>query len=273
MLSELKLGKYNFKMKTLFIVVPVYNEAGNIETLMSAFEDLIDEFPQFNLEIIVVDDGSQDNTTQAIQTYGANLPIQILTHTTNHGPGTAFATAFTHLADKMDDDDWVITIEGDNTSRHELIRTMLRRAQEECYEVIFASPYMYGGGVVNTTALRVILSKIANTFVKEILGLTGIVTVSSFFRLYRASTLRKLQAEYGLGIVEFSGFECMVEMTMKMINLGIKISEVPMVLDTSRRVGKSKMKILRTIRGYLSLYSKRQTWKRNADASVETVRL
>ena len=136
---------------------------------------------------------------------------------------------------------------------------MLTRTGEG-FEAVFASPYMYGGGLTQTSFLRKLLSSGANLIVKDLLDIQGILTVSSFFRLYRASTLRRLQAVFGPGIVERTGFESMVEMVMKMTMLKITISEVAMVLDSSRRKGKSKMKILRTIRGYLVLWRYKQGW-------------
>ncbi len=50
-----------------------------------------------------------------------------------------------------------------------------------------------------------------------------------------------------------AGFECMVEILYRAARLGLRISEVPMVLDGSRRVGKSKMKVVRTSVAYLGL--------------------
>jgi dolichol-phosphate mannosyltransferase len=107
---------------------------------------------------------------------------------------------------------------------------------------------------------------VANVFVKEVLGLTGIATVSSFYRLYRGRVILDLQRCYGPGIVERAGFECMVEMLLKMVYLRTTISEVPMTLDTSLRVGASKMKVLRTIAGYLRLRHDRRRWRAAAVA-------
>jgi hypothetical protein len=101
----------------------------------------------------------------------------------------------------------------------------------------------------------------ANAFVKEFLGIHGILTMSSFFRLYRGRVLRRLQAHYGARIIERSGFECMVELLLKMIYLQTTISEVPMVLDTGLRVGKTKMRIGRTIRGYLAISTRTKGWR------------
>ncbi len=247
---------------SLYIVVPVLNEAENLPRLFQSFRVLCDDYAgELALRIILVDDGSTDGTADVARSLAGGLALDVLSHPVNYGPGRAFNTAFSHLAPLLTPQDWVLTMEGDNTSRHELVRTMLRRAQAEHYEVILASPYLYGGGVLHTSALRVILSKVANTFVKELLGINGIVTVSSFFRLYRASALLQLQAHYAPGILEMPGFECMVELVIKMVNLNLTISEVPLVLDTKLRAGKSKMKIMRTIRGYLRLYLHLKRWK------------
>lgn len=244
----------------LFIVVPVFNEALNLPRLFEGFRELeLQLRDQYALRFILVDDGSDDGTPDLARQLSSGLALDILSHKQNMGPGTAFATAFAFLSKTMNADDWVITMEGDNTSRHGLIRQMLRRA-EEGFDAVFASPYMYGGGLAHTTLLRRFLSSVANLVVKDMLNVQGILTVSSFFRLYRAATLFRLQSVFGPGIVERSGFESMVEMTMKMTMLGISISEVAMRLDSSLRKGKSKMKILRTIYGYFALWGCKKRW-------------
>ncbi len=257
----------------LFIVTPVYNEALNLPELFSGFREIEHQLrDKFVLNFIIVDDGSDDGTPEIARKSANELSLEILAHSANLGPGTAFATAFAHLSKTMSDNDWAITMEGDNTSRHSLIHQMLRRA-EEGFDAVFASPYMYGGGLSQTSLLRRFLSSGANLVVKDMLNVQGILTVSSFFRLYRATTLFRLQATFGPGIVERRGFESMVEMTMKMTMLGITISEVAMRLDSSLRKGKSKMKILRTIFGYIALWSCKDRWIKAAGFAVKPHRL
>lgn len=247
-------------MERLFVVVPVFNESQNIPTLFRALDSLAGELGgRFAMRFVLVDDGSDDGTADVAQRAKGALELTVLSHERNQGPGAAFATGFTYLAGQMGEGDWVITMEGDNTSRHELIKQMLVRSNEG-FDAVFASPYMYGGGITQTTFIRKLLSSGANLVVKDLLDIQGILTVSSFFRLYRARTLMRMQQVFGPGIVERRGFESMVEMVMKMTMLRLTVSEVAMVLDSSRRKGKSKMKLLRTIMGYLALWRYKQGW-------------
>jgi dolichol-phosphate mannosyltransferase len=242
------------------IVVPVFNEAPNIPALFAGFRDLQGELAsRFAVRYVLVDDGSSDDTVAVARREAAGLDLTVLEHGANRGPGAAFATGFSHLAEGLREGDWVITMEGDNTSRHSLIRQMFTRAAEG-FDVVLASPYMYGGGFTQTSFLRKFLSSGANLVVKDLLDIQGILTVSSFFRLYRGAALLRLQRVFGPGIVERAGFESMVEMVMKMAMLRLTISEVAMQLDSSLRKGKSKMKILRTIVGYLALWRCKAAW-------------
>ena len=254
----------------LYIVVPVFNEAPNLERLFDGLRAATHEASALDVSVVLVDDGSSDGTPDLARTLAEGMDLTVLTHDTNRGPGHAFGTAFAHLASRLRPHDLVVTMEGDNTSRTELIGKMLLRA-EEGHDAVFASPYMYGGGILHTRATRVLLSHIANAFVKEFFGVHGLLTVSSFFRLYRAECLRRLQECYGERIVERNGYESMVELVMKMVYLGMSISELPMVLDGTRRAGRSKLNIRRTVIGYLSLLGRKRAWRQRA--AMEAVSL
>jgi dolichol-phosphate mannosyltransferase len=248
----------------LYLVTPVFNEVQNLPRLFEAFRETRAEHRgEFETAIVLVDDGSADGTAATARRLARGLDLTVLEHPRNLGPGAAFGTAFAYLGPRLAEDDRVVTLEGDNTSRHELLRQMLRRL-EEGHDAVFASPYMYGGGIVHTHPLRILISHLANTFVKEFLGVHGLLTVSSFYRVYRAPCLLRLQAHYGARVLERAGFESMVELVIKMTYLEMGISEVPMVLDTSRRAGKSKLRIGRTMVGYLLLYRRKRRWRQLA---------
>jgi len=245
----------------LFFIIPVLNESPNIPRLMSNLEELRASLDgQFECRIIFVDDGSTDDTSARIMQHSGSLSVEVLTHQSNCGPGAAFGTGFEHLHSVLGQTDWAVTLEGDNTSRIQTLHQMLVRRLEG-FDVVLASPYMYGGGIIQTSLFRIFLSHMANTLIKELLGIRGILTMSSFYRLYSAPVVMRLQQRYGLRIVEASGFECMVELLAKLIRVEATISEVAMPLDGSQRLGKSKMRILRTICGYFRLFTLAGSWK------------
>lgn len=247
----------------LYIVLPALDEAPNIPRVFSELHEFVGGRQGLTPSVVLVDDGSTDGTGEAAREAAAGLELRVLRHEQPQGPGRAFATAFEELAGRLDADDLVLTLEADNTSRLDILDAMLHRLGEG-YDTVLASPYMYGGAIVQTDPFRVLISHVANAFVKEFLGIHGLMTVSSFYRLYRGSLLSRLQESYGPMIVERPGFECMVEMTLKMVYLDATISEVPLVLDSSRRVGRSKMRVARTARGYLGVARHKQRWQRAA---------
>jgi len=256
--------------RRLYVVIPALDEAPNLERLFHdlAAAERVAASHDLAFHTVLVDDGSTDGTADvAVRAADAEgVGLTIVRHECRSGPGRAFASGFAAIEERLDEQDYVLTLESDNTSRLELLDVMLRRSSEG-YDAVFASPYTYGGGIVGATRARTFLSHIANSFVKAFLDIRGLMTVSSFYRLYRGSTIRRLQRDYGVGIVERRGFESMVELALKMIYLRMSISEVPMLLDSGRRVGKSKMRITRTALGYVALFRHKRRWRRVAGRS------
>jgi dolichol-phosphate mannosyltransferase len=247
-------------VRTVYVVAPVFDEERNVPALLDGWRQLARALAPDRFVGLLVDDGSRDGTVAAIEAARGDLPVEVLLHGTNRGPGAAFGTAFEALAPRLADEDAVVTAEGDNTSRIELVGKMLGRLWREDLDLVLASPHSYGGGFTHTTGVRVLLSLFASGYVRGLLGLGGINTTSSFFRAIRGSALRALQECYGPRIVERDGFDCMVEMLIKASAMGMSISEIAMKLDTSRREGVSKMRVLRTIQSYGGLFGAHRRW-------------
>jgi dolichol-phosphate mannosyltransferase len=128
---------------------------------------------------------------------------------------------------------------------------MLNRARAGA-ELVLASWVM-----VNVSRFRRILSGGAAMVINRILGVDA-KTVSSFYRVYRASTLRAASARWGDSLIREPGFACKAELLSKLASIGTAIEEVDVGLDTSRRVGESKMPILRTIFAYWRLMARQR---------------
>jgi dolichol-phosphate mannosyltransferase len=242
-------------MKKIHVITPVFNEEENIENLLIGWNLLINSLPQFDFHFYLVDDGSTDQTCNELETRKGKLQINVLKHPVNKGPGEAFATGFAHLAKVMKPNELVVTMEGDNTSRIETLMRMISRLENENLDVVLASPFTYGGYIkTDKSLLRTFISTIANSLIKLVLGIRGIHTFSSFFRVYRTEAISDLQKSFGDRIIYVTGFEGIVELLAKIIYLQQSLSEVPLQLDWSLRKGKSKLKIVRTSLGYFRLF-------------------
>jgi dolichol-phosphate mannosyltransferase len=75
------------------------------------------------------------------------------------------------------------------------------------------------------------------------------------YRAYNIGFLRRAQSVWGR-LVSVTGFECMAEILAKFSRLKPSAGEYPLVLHYELKAGSSKMNVLRTIRGYVSLLKK-----------------
>ena len=110
-------------------------------------------------------------------------------------------------------------MEGDQTSDPAVLLRMLHRVWEEGDDIVLASCYLYGGGIRGTNLHRIGLSHIANGLMKKALGLSGLATLSSFYRVYQVSALQAMHARWGDGFISTRGFECMVEVLYRAAQL------------------------------------------------------
>ena len=229
-------------------VIPAFNEEGNIPRLL---EDLESRPALWEGGwVVLVDDGSSDGTVAAARAHEGDLPIEILCQEQNQGAGRAFDRGFRHALRFAAHDALIVTLESDTTSDLDALEEMLATAHSGA-DVVLASHHDQGE-LVNVTAHRRFISKAAAYAIRRISKLDA-KTVSSFFRVYGAQALRDGYTRYGDGFIREPGFACKAEILMKLDRMGVRIAEVPVALDWSKREGESKLRVLPTMGGYARL--------------------
>lgn len=225
----------------IFFLIPFFNEEENVSEL---FNNLSNVAVNYKKVYVFVDDCSSDNSIKLIEKLFRETDFYLIRKEKNKGPGDSFNIGFEWILSKSDsDDDLVITMEADNTCDYNLVQTMIEISKLG-YDLLLASPYAQGGGFERTNLIRKILSFFVNIFFRAFFNIK-VLTLSSFFRAYKISLLKKIKSRFTV-IINEKGFISMLEILLKSIRLNSKIIEIPMVLKSNNRADKSKMKIFKT---------------------------
>jgi len=226
----------------------VFNEKDNIPGVHASLMRVLTEKNKF---YVFVDDCSTDGTVEIIRSTFDNSNLHVIEKENNRGPGDSFNRGFDWILEhSKNDDDIVITMEGDNTADVDSLGNMVNISGMG-YDLVLASVYSQGGRLEKTTFFRRLLSLCANMILRFSLKLS-VLTLSSFFRIYHVSLLNKIKTTNHI-IIKEDGFLCMVEILLKAVKSEANIIEVPTVLLSEKRIGKSKMKVFQTMMDYIRL--------------------
>jgi glycosyltransferase involved in cell wall biosynthesis len=127
-----RLGIYAIPEKFLLsVIMPVYNEKA---TVLSVIERV--RATDIPLEIIVVDDGSTDGTTEMLQSLRGEADVRIVTHSTNQGKGAALRSGL-----KLVQGSVVVVQDADFEYDPSEFRLLLQPILEDRADVVYGSRY------------------------------------------------------------------------------------------------------------------------------------
>lgn len=209
------------------IVIPTLNERENLEKLIPAIFEKMRE-----ISVLIVDDNSQDGTNRLIKDFqNTYTNLFFLERTENFGYGKACIDGFKWFLGEPFQ--YIITMDADFSHDYQAIPSLLSRLND--FEVVIGSRYMKGGRIENWKLHRKILSRIANLYVRLILGLK-IKDLTTGFNAYRREVLEKVN----LNEIRSDGYAFLVELKYRLTKSGAKITEYPIIFY-ERREGQSKM--------------------------------
>lgn len=240
----------------MLVVLPAYNEAGSLSAVLRAL-DRAGRESGMALHLIVVNDGSTDSTGLVAQSYQGSLPLTLIDHPRNLGLGAAIRSGLLMAVDLASDRDIVVTMDADDTHTPLAIAQMVARIGEG-FDVLIASRYRSGSSVIGVPVHRRFLSYAASLLFRSVFPIRGVRDFTCGYRAYRASVLRQAFARYREEFINEEGFQCMVDILLKLRRMNLRFSEVALVLRYDRKAGKSKMKVARTALRTLGLMVKRR---------------
>lgn len=235
----------------IWIVLPAYNEAQALPNLLPKLDEAL-RARDVQYRMVVVDDGSSDETAAILDRLKATLPLDVVTHPINRGLGETERDGFEHVAARCAADDVIVRVEGDDTHDPSYIFVLLDKLASG-YDVVNTSRFQPGGGQRGVDAYRAFISRCANLFMKVVFPIPNLRDFSCGFRAYRGCVIRDAVRIFGNNFIQLRGmgFTSTLEMVVKLDLLGCRFAEVPFVLRYDRKQGGSKMVGSITMLGYL----------------------
>ncbi len=209
------------------IVIPTYNERGNIEKLLEQiFLQNIE-----NLYIIIVDDNSPDGTAQIVENFRQNKPITIIKRSGKLGLGSAYITGFKKAIEMSATH--IFEMDADFSHDPKDLKKLLDATKNA--DLSIGSRKIIGGKIIGWNIWRKFMSSGAMFFSKILLGLKT-KDVTSGFRCFKTETLKKINYT----TVKSNGYAFQEEMLYRTEQAGLLVKEIP-VTFTDRQKGKSKL--------------------------------
>lgn len=207
----------------LSLVIPIFNEIGFLDNLVTQLRELLSGV-NFPLEVILVDDGSKDGSGEKLDRI-AGGEIRVIHHNVNRGYGATLKTGI-----RVSRFSYVAIADADGTYPNDRIPELYRLAQEKNQDMVVGARR---GKKVNIPLVKRppkwVLNRLANYLVK-----TEVPDLNSGLRVMKKETLEKYWN------ILPDGFSFTTTITLAVLKGGGSIEYVP--IDYSKRVGRSKIR-------------------------------
>jgi dolichol-phosphate mannosyltransferase len=213
---------------SVWLVVPTYNEADNIEALVGAVRKVLPT----SRRILIVDDSSPDGTGRIADRLAAEHDdVEVLHRPLKEGLGPAYLAGFRRALEQGAD--LVVQMDADFSHDPAFLPRFLDAARNA--DLVLGSRYVPGGGVAEWGPTRRFVSRWGSAYARVMLGVR-VRDLTGGFKCWRREALEAVD----LDSVASRGYAFQVEMTYRAIEAGLRVVEVPIVFR-DRRVGSSKM--------------------------------
>lgn len=211
------------------VIIPTFNERENLPLILQRLHQA-----RPDVHVLVVDDSSPDGTGELADELATadSERIHVMHRTTKDGLGAAYLAGFAWgLARGYTT---LVEMDADGSHAPEQLHRLLE-ALDGGADLAIGSRYVDGGTVRNWPWRRIVLSKVANTYSRLLLGI-GVHDITAGYRAYRREVLEKID----LNAVDSKGYCFQIDLTWRTVRNGFSVVEVPITF-TERELGVSKM--------------------------------
>ena len=215
-------------MTMLSIVIPAYNEENGISEIIERVLSIRSKLPEVGvdrMELIVVDDGSRDQTAEIV---ASHKDVRLIRHTKNGGYGAALKTGFAAAIGE-----WIGFLDADGTYPPESFPALYKAALEKNADIVI------GSRMTGAESHMPFVRRVGNLIFANLVSLISaqrITDSASGMRIFRKSDLARI---YPLP----DGLNLTPVMSTRALHEKMNMIEVP--ITYSERVGRSKLSVVR----------------------------
>jgi dolichol-phosphate mannosyltransferase len=226
------------KKKTL-VFTATYNESQNIKFFLDSIEKL-----NLDIDLLLIDDNSPDNTWKIIQDYSNNKEnINLIIRKGKEGLDTAHKMAYDYAIKNSYDN--LITLDADLSHDPKILPVFIKELESNAF--VLGSRYSKGGQC-DLKGFRLFLSFFGNKFIKFIFN----IDCDEFTTSFRGFNLEKL-GNFNLKLVSSKGYSFFMETIYLIHSRGIKIKQIP-IHFAIRIKGKSKLPRIELLRTFINVF-------------------
>lgn len=211
-----------------WLVLPTYNEAGNIERFVAAVREKLPA----SAHVLIVDDNSPDGTGELADRLAARIDsVSVLHRSRKEGLGPAYIAGFRQAL--SEGAGHVLEMDSDFSHDPAYLPRLLEVGART--DLAIGSRYVPGGGVGEWSPARRAISRGGSAYARLLLGV-DVRDLTGGFKCFRREVLEAID----LGSIKSRGYAFQVETTYRAIRRGFEVVEFPIVFR-DRAVGSSKM--------------------------------
>lgn len=220
-------GQSPGRLGRILVIIPTYNEAENIETIVSRLRRSVPA-----AHVLIADDHSPDGTGRLADTLAAaDDHVHVMHRLGKEGLGAAYLAGFAWGLECGYD--VLVEMDADGSHQPEQLPRLLDALTDA--DLVLGSRWVKGGRVVNWPRSREVLSRGGNLWTRLALGI-GLRDATGGYRAFRRETLLGL----GLDDVASAGYCFQVDLAWRAVKAGFRVVEVPITF-VERQYGDSKM--------------------------------